>query len=166
MIILLGYMGSGKSTLGKELAERHKKRFIDLDQQVELAIGTSIADFILNRGELRFRKVEHEVLLRILQDSDQDAVLALGGGTPVFYDHMSLLNDAGTTVYLDVSVNELAKRLSTQSDTRPLLQGHEDMVEFVAKHLFERREFYFKAKLRLQGDALTAAQLEQLLGLV
>lgn len=160
--ILLGYMGSGKSTLGKALAEEQNIPFYDLDVMVEEAVGRSISSLIEEKGELAFRKKEHEVLEQWIENRPQRAVLALGGGTPVFYNHMDSLNEVGETVYLDVSVMELAARLEDVSD-RPLLQNADDRAEFVAKHLFERREFYLKAKHRLKGDALCVDDLKKLL---
>ena len=84
--------------------------------------------------------------------------MALGGGTPVFYDHMALLNEVGRTVFLDVSIGELTERLKGSTD-RPLIKSQEDLVEFVAKHLFERRPYYSRAQVRVKGDALGVAEL-------
>ena len=108
---LLWYMGSGKTTLGRALSQRLEVAFIDLDAQITAEIGRSIASFMEDKGELAFRKVEHHVLERLLSSGAEDVVVALGGGTPVFYNHMEALNAAGTTVFLDVSVLELARRL-------------------------------------------------------
>ena len=151
---LLGYMGSGKTTLGKALSEHLGVDFVDLDVRITAEIGRSIVSFMEDRGELAFRKVEHTVLERLLSESQEDVVVALGGGTPVFYNHMEALNAAGTTVFLDVSVVELARRLEKDVD-RPLIKDKDDVAEFVAKHLFERRPFYSLAQHRVKGDALT-----------
>ena len=152
--ILLGYMGSGKTSLGKAVSELKNIPFFDLDQQIEASLGTSIADFIDEKGELVFRKLEHEQLLSLLENIPSESVLAVGGGTPVFYDHMDLLNHAGNTVYLDVSVLELAIRLKDDVQ-RPLINNQDDLAEFVAKHLFERRPYYSRAMHRIKGDQLT-----------
>ena len=96
---LLGYMGSGKTTLGKALSEHLGVDFVDLDVRITAEIGRSIASFMEDKGELAFRKVEHTVLERLLSESQEDVVVALGGGTPVFYNHMEALNAAGTTVF-------------------------------------------------------------------
>ena len=155
---LLGYMGSGKSTLGKALSAHFGVAFIDLDERVTAAIGMDIAAFIESKGELAFRKIEHTVLENLLATQEKDAVIALGGGTPVFYNHMDVLNAAGTTVFLDVSVVELSRRLEGDVQ-RPLIKGKDDLTEFIAKHLFERRPFYSKAKHRVKGDALDLASV-------
>jgi len=152
--IFLGYMGAGKTTLGAAFAAAKKIPFVDLDALLEQELGGSIAEFMEQKGELAFRKKEHEVLMEWVKSSPEASVVALGGGTPVFYNHMETLNEVGETVYLDVSVAELAKRLQEDTD-RPLLKNQDDKMEFIAKHLFERRPFYFQAKHRIQGDQLT-----------
>jgi len=147
-------MGAGKTTLGASFAAAKKIPFVDLDALLEQELGGSIAEFMEHKGELDFRKKEHEVLMEWVKSSPEASVVALGGGTPVFYNHMETLNEVGETVYLDVSVAELAKRLEEDTD-RPLLKNQDDKMEFIAKHLFERRPFYFQAKHRIQGDQLT-----------
>ncbi len=156
-------MGSGKTTLGRALSQHLEVGFIDLDALITEEIGRSIASFMEDKGELAFRKVEHNVLERFLTGGAEDVVVALGGGTPVFYNHMEALNSAGTTVFLDVSVVELARRLEKDVD-RPLIKDNDDVAEFVAKHLFERRPFYSLAHHRVKGDALTAETILEAIG--
>lgn len=163
-IFLLGYMGSGKTTLGKALAQDLGWEFQDLDQVLEAGLGMPVANFIEDFGELKFRKAEHEALMGWLDQASEHAVLSLGGGTPVFYNHMEALNANGTTVFLDVSVGELARRLSGVTN-RPLIKTSEDLTEFVAKHMFERRPYYSQAKVRVPGDAIDVAALKAALGL-
>lgn len=162
-IFLLGYMASGKSTLGAALADALDCAFVDLDELLEAKLGMPVGAFIEQKGELSFRKAEHEALVSWLEEGPEDAVVALGGGTPVFYDHMALLNEAGRTVFLDVSIGELAQRLKGSTD-RPLIKSQEDLVEFVAKHLFERRPYYSQAQVRVKGDDLEVKDLTAALG--
>ena len=157
-IFLLGYMASGKSTLGAALAQSLDCAFVDLDTLLEGVLGMPLRVYIEEKGELSFRKAEHEALASWLGEGPEDAVVALGGGTPVFYDHMALLNEVGCTVFLDVSIAELAQRLKSDND-RPLIKSQEDLVEFVAKHLFERRPYYSQAQVRVKGDALGVKDL-------
>ena len=157
-IFLLGYMASGKSTLGAALANALDCAFVDLDGLLEVRLGMPVGSYIEKMGELSFRKAEHEALVSWLAEGPKDAVMALGGGTPVFYDHMALLNEVGRTVFLDVSIGELAQRLKGSTD-RPLIKSQEDLAEFVAKHLFERRPYYSQAQVRVKGDALGVAEL-------
>lgn len=162
-IFLLGYMASGKSTLGAALADALDYAFVDLDGLLEGKLGMPVGAYIEQKGELSFRKAEHEALVSWLEEGPKDAVVALGGGTPVFYDHMALLNEVGRTVFLDVSIGELAQRLKGSTD-RPLIKSQEDLVEFVAKHLFERRPYYSQAQMRVKGDELEVKDLTDALG--
>jgi len=162
-IFLLGYMASGKSILGAALADALDCAFVDLDGLLEGKLRMPVGAYIEEKGELSFRKAEHEALVSWLEEGPKDAVVALGGGTPVFYDHMALLNEAGRTVFLDVSIGELAQRLKGSTD-RPLIKSQEDLVEFVAKHLFERRPYYSQAQMRVKGDDLEVKDLTAALG--
>ncbi len=160
-VFLIGYMASGKSTLGKALAGALTLPFIDLDVEIERTAGVSITEIIDTKGELHFRKVESAVLKNLLEQNDT-GVFALGGGTPVFYNHMDLLNAEGETIFLDVPVGELAKRLEGDIK-RPLIQNKEDVAEFVAKHMFERRAYYSQAKHRIAGPSISVEELKAVL---
>lgn len=160
-VFLIGYMASGKSTLGKALAGALTLPFIDLDVEIERTTGVSITEIIDTKGELHFRKVESAVLKNLLEQNDT-GVFALGGGTPVFYNHMDLLNAEGETIFLDVPVGELAKRLEGDIK-RPLIQNKEDVAEFVAKHMFERRAYYSQAKHRIAGPSISVEELKAVL---
>jgi len=160
-VFLIGYMASGKSTLGKALAGALMLPFIDLDVEIERTEGTSISEIIDSKGELHFRKIESGVLNELLEQNDT-GVFALGGGTPVFYNHMELLNAEGETIFLDVPVGELARRLEGDIK-RPLIQNKEDVTEFVAKHMFERRAYYSQAKHRIAGPSISVEELKAVL---
>ena len=160
-VFLIGYMASGKSTLGKALAGALTLPFINLDVEIERTAGVSITEIIDTKGELHFRKVESAVLKDLLEQNDT-GVFALGGGTPVFYNHMDLLNAEGETIFLDVPVGELAKRLEGDIK-RPLIQNKEDVAEFVAKHMFERRAYYSQAKHRIAGPSISVEELKAVL---
>ena len=160
-VFLIGYMASGKSTLGKALAQALALPFIDLDVEIEQTTGTTISQIITAKGELHFRKLESAVLIDLLQQHET-GVFALGGGTPVFYNHMDLLNAEGETIFLDVPVGELAKRLEGDIK-RPLIQNKEDVAEFVAKHMFERRPYYSQAKHRIAGASISVEELTAVL---
>ncbi|MGB1112581.1 MAG: shikimate kinase [Schleiferiaceae bacterium] len=160
-VFLIGYMASGKSTLGKALAGALMLPFIDLDVEIERTEGTSISEIIDSKGELHFRKIESGVLKDLLEQNDT-GVFALGGGTPVFYNHMELLNAEGETIFLDVPVGELARRLEGDIK-RPLIQNKEDVTEFVAKHMFERRAYYSQAKHRIAGPSISVEELKAVL---
>jgi shikimate kinase len=142
-IVLIGYMSSGKSTIGKHLADKLFLPFIDLDIYIEKKEKKSVSDIFKNKGEIYFRLIEHKYLKEILI-SDQKVVLSLGGGTPCYADNMNLINTANTiSFYLQTSIKVLVDRLTKEKDDRPLIASLEDnkISEFVAKHLFERRVF-------------------------
>jgi shikimate kinase len=161
-VFLIGYMASGKSTLGKELSQKLNCPFVDLDDQVEENMGMRIHEAIEKHGELYFRKQEHNALKKMLESLPESAVVATGGGTPVFYDHMEMLNAHGETVFLDVPLKALTERLEGDLE-RPLLKNHADKTEFIAKHLFERRPFYSLSKHRLAGAGIHVNDLLELL---
>lgn len=154
-IVLLGYMGSGKTTVGKHLAAELELRFLDLDAYIETAEKRSIAEIFGKRGELYFRKKEHEYLREILSQQS-DFVLSTGGGTPCYGNNMETLLTGDTmAVYLMVPIMELAQRLAKQKTERPLIRHvpDEELPEFIGKHLFERSSFYNRADLTIDcGD--------------
>ena len=147
-IILVGYMASGKSTIGKLLSESLNVVFYDLDHLIENNLNLKINEIFEQKGELFFRKKEREILMEFL-NTTENYVLALGGGTPCYYDNFELYESESIhSIYLKASVNTLLERLHTQKATRPLVSrlNKEELQEFVAKHLFERSYFYHQVK--------------------
>ena len=144
---IVGYMASGKSTFGKELAKDKGLPFLDLDESVEFREGRSISEIFAKEGEEYFRKREREILHEICNEADE-FVLATGGGTPCFFDNMDYMNQAGTTVFLNTSPLVIVDRLKRQRADRPLLAMYSDdeLEFFVREHLESRLSFYFKAK--------------------
>ena len=141
-------MGSGKSTIGKALASELNLSFVDLDHVIENEIGMSIRDFFEVSGELKFRRLENEVLKKVL-DENSDMILSTGGGTPCYGNNLDLLKYASNAkvFYLKASINTLTERLLSEKNTRPLIQSinETDLPEFIGKHLFERSNFYLQA---------------------
>ena len=169
VIALVGYMGSGKSTVGKALAAPLDMAFTDLDAYIEQRLGQSIPEVFQNKGELFFRKKEHE-LLREWLETNQSGVLALGGGTPCYAGNMELLLEyTPYVVYLQMSVPALADRLRTEQEQRPLV-AHlpaEELPEFIGKHLFERAPFYARAPYTIACDQQsTDAIVQEIRGLL
>jgi shikimate kinase len=147
-IVLLGYMGSGKSTVGRLLASDLNLTFIDLDRYIETKEKEKIPAIFKDYGELYFRKKEHEYLRDILIGKD-DVILATGGGTPCYSDNMAVITgNASASFYLNLSVKGLVNRLLKEKADRPLIKNipDSDLPEFIGKHLFERSFFYNKAK--------------------
>lgn len=149
IISLIGYMGCGKSTTGKDLAKTLGYEFIDLDHYIENKYELSVSEIFDKFGELGFRKREKETLLEVLQKTN--VVLSLGGGTPVYYDNIDVINANSISIFLRVQLPQLVKRLENKKHTRPLIAHLKDdeLIEFIAKHLFERNHFYQKAKYTL-----------------
>ena len=146
-VVLLGYMASGKSVIGKILANRLKMKFVDLDHYIEEKEGSSISRIFEKNGEIYFRKIEKNYLLELL-NKDDEFVLSLGGGTPVYGDNMSSVIEKSISFYLSSPVKTLFERLKNETFQRPLVAdiGEENLQEFIAKHLFERNPFYRKAE--------------------
>jgi shikimate kinase len=160
-IILIGYMGSGKTTIGKQLSISLNYKFIDLDQAIENEAQEPISELFLKKGELYFRKKERTILETILT-SDSNIVLATGGGTPCFGDTMEFIKSTENTIsiYLQSSNEQLTQRLFNERLNRPLIahiQSQELLNDFIRKHLFERSYFYNQSDIKLSIDNLTVA---------
>jgi len=159
-IVLLGYMGSGKSTIGQKVAKKIGFDFIDLDVYIQNKYHTSINNIFNHRGEIYFRKIEADCVVEICENNE-DFVLALGGGTPCYGNTMDyLLSNHIMTIFLKVSINSLFERLLIEKNNRPLISNIDDsdLKEFIAKHLFERSKFYDRANHIINTDLLTIDQ--------
>lgn len=153
-IILVGYMASGKSTIGKLISESLNVFFYDLDDLIEANLNLKVSEIFEQKGELFFRKKEREVLTEFLNTTD-NYVLALGGGTPCYYDNFELYQSESIhSIYLKASVTTIFERLQSQKATRPLVArlNEEELQDFVAKHLFERNYFYHQVKTTVSID--------------
>ena len=154
-IVLIGYMASGKSTIGKLLAHNMYLPFIDLDQYIEEKEGKTISEIFEDKGEIYFRYQEHFYLKELLA-SENKFVLSLGGGTPCYAGNMKLIsdNEGSKSIYLQASIKTLTERLTNKKEKRPLVAelSNEKLTEFVAKHLFERREFYEQSNFKIKVD--------------
>lgn len=154
-IILLGYMTSGKSIIGKKLSQILKKPFQDLDDYIETKEGITISEIFETKGEIYFRKIEGHYLASFLEQKNM--ILSLGGGTPCYGNNMELIKGQSDalSIYLNVSVAELGKRLFFNKANRPLvshLTTENETTEFVGKHIFERLNFYNQADLIINAN--------------
>ncbi|MBW3519598.1 shikimate kinase [Flavobacterium sp. NKUCC04_CG] len=162
-IILLGYMGSGKSTTAKTLGKALLLPTYDLDQLIEAECQSSISNIFLERGEIFFRKKEQEIFQKLLQ-APESFVLSLGGGTPCYANNHLLLNQEQlVSVYLKASIPTLLSRLANDSNNRPILaQNTEEPLEsFIAKQLFERSYFYHHAQHTIKVDQKDVATITE-----
>jgi shikimate kinase len=164
-ILLLGYMGSGKSVVAKHLSKVLQYPFIDLDTAVSKDQNLSLKQLFKTKGEIYFREKEALVLHRLLKGSDS-VVLALGGGTPCYGDLMQKLTqqEGVVTIYLDAKIETLTNRLFSQMHTRPLISHISDkevLTDFVRKHLFERNFYYHQAHYKISVDQKSVEEIAQ-----
>ena len=158
-IVLLGYMGCGKTKVGKSLSKNLNLKFFDLDHEIESIYSKSITHLFEDFGEVRFREIEREFLIKILNKND-GFVLSLGGGTPCYFDNMEIIQkNTNYSFYINLNSKVLAERLYIRKSSRPLIssiESEQEMLNFINKHLFERNPFYLKAKHVIYRDDMSA----------
>ena len=153
-IVLLGYMGCGKSTIAQNLSKITNIPFLDLDKCIEERVNLSINEIFEKHGEVYFRKLEHEMFVELLQSSENN-IIGLGGGTPCYANNHELLKgDDVVSIYLKASIDTLYNRLVHNKSKRPLIanMNEEEMKEFIAKHLFDRSFYYNQAQHKVVVD--------------
>lgn len=157
-IFLIGYMGSGKTTIGKHLAARLKLPFIDVDTFIENRFRKTIAQLFEERGEEQFRLIEQNIIKELVDF--EDVVISTGGGLPCFFDNMELMNRSGQTVYLRTGNDELAARLNQCKQSRPLIKekSPEEIKRFVEENMTKRKPFYEQASVSIDVDILTTEE--------
>lgn len=160
-IYLIGYMGSGKSTLGNILAREMGLTFIDLDKYIEERNYRTVPQLFAELGEPGFRERERKALEEISEFTG--VVIATGGGAPCFYDNMELMNRSGITVFLDIHPSVLADRLLKSKTERPLIQGKSrtELIRFIDESLKSRMPFYSKARIRIEKTHNITASLKE-----
>lgn len=157
-IIVLGYMGSGKTTIAELLSEKTKIKTLDLDKIIEERLSLPVKTIFETKGEIYFRKIEHQIFSELMLN-DEKIILSLGGGTPCYAgNHLLLKGEDVISVYLKASIETLYKRLLETNQNRPLLSDleKEDMKEFIAKHLFDRSYYYNQATFKVAVDGKEA----------
>ena len=152
-IVLLGYMGCGKTTIGKIISKITGKRFIDLDSYIESTTNQTISNIFSSKGEVYFRKIESDCLKVIMCNYD-NVILSLGGGTPCYSNNLNLIKDS-KSFYLKYSTTILSNRLINIKSSRPILSNInniDSMNDYIAKHLFERNYYYNQVSDIIQCD--------------
>ncbi|WP_299767629.1 shikimate kinase [uncultured Dokdonia sp.] len=162
-IYLMGYMGSGKTTIGQQLAKHIGYDFVDYDQFITEREKMSISEIFESKGEIYFRKKEALYLKEILQETNTKKIVALGGGTPCYGSNLQEIKESGvTSIYLNVPVSQLTDRLWEAKSERPVIAGQqskEELEEFVRKHLFERGFYYNQASKVIKVQEQTEAAI-------
>lgn len=158
-IFLVGFMGCGKTTVGKRLANLIHYEFIDLDHQIEQAEGCAVSELFSIKGETYFRQLEKQALHQTFKK--QQTVIATGGGAPAFFDNMEQMNQQGITIYLELSPKTLLERLQNAKNQRPLLmdKNEKDLFDYITQTLQKRESHYRQAKLIIDGLGVTAQLL-------
>ena len=172
-IILIGYMGAGKTTIGKALSKELGITFYDLDWYIESRMRKTVSEIFAERGEEGFRQIEYNMLHEVAEF--EDVIISCGGGTPCFFDNMDYLNQQGQVVYLKAEPEVLYKHLQMAKVERPLLKGKskEELLTFIKEQLEKREPFYTKAHYTLDVSLMdnydkikiSVEKIKELLGL-
>ncbi|MBO4851959.1 MAG: shikimate kinase [Prevotella sp.] len=172
-IIIIGYMGAGKTTVGKALSRELGIPFYDLDWYIESRMRKTVPQIFAQKGEEGFRQIEHNMLHEVAEF--EDVIISCGGGTPCFFDNMEYLNQQGETIYLKATPEVLHKHLRMGKTIRPLLRDKtpEQMLDFIKEQLLLREPFYSKARHTLDVNLLdsyekiniSVARIRKMLGI-
>ena len=148
-IILIGYMGAGKTTIGKALAKELNVPFYDLDWYITSRMRKTVGQIFEERGEAGFREIEKNMLHEVAEF--EDVIISCGGGTPCFFDNIDYMNQQAPVVYLKVEPETLCMHLKMSKNDRPLLRGksEEELITFIREQLKQREPFYTKARYTL-----------------
>mgnify|MGYP000033735749 FL=1 len=172
-IILIGYMGSGKTTVGRALSKETGMMFYDLDWYIESRMRKTVAQIFAEKGEEGFRKIEHNMLHEVAEF--ENVIISCGGGTPCFFDNIDYINQQGEVVYLKATPEVLYRHLLMGKVERPLIKNKtpEELVAYITEQVAKREEFYNKARYTLDVSLmddyekiqLSVDQLRQLLNI-
>jgi len=150
MIFIIGFMGVGKSTIGKQLALQMNVNFVDVDKEIELSEETSIAEIFNERGEEYFREIESRIIRRLQPNS----IIACGGGLPCYNDNIKYINDNGVSIYLYADESNILKRIKKNIANRPLINDikKKDLKSYVKSKVRERSDIYNKANFTINTN--------------
>ncbi|MFR9649110.1 MAG: shikimate kinase [Rikenellaceae bacterium] len=165
LIFLVGYMGCGKSTIGRKLSKKLSMPLFDMDKVIEEREGMPVVEIFAQKGEQEFREMERELLSELIEQGES-AIISTGGGLPLWFDNMERMNGAGTAVYLSRSVDNIISRMSQRGrDKRPRIRGlnDEELKEFMESDLSTRLPFYNKASFVIDAESLADKKIVKLI---
>ena len=162
-IYIIGFMGVGKSTIGRKIANRLNYSFIDTDYSIENKTGLKTSEIFEKYGEAHFRKLEQEELIKTTKI--ENAVISCGGGLPCFFDNMQIINENGISLYIKLSPQSIKTRLINSKKKRPLLEtiAYDDLPKFIEELLLKREIFYNQATFTIKGENI---KIEDVLELI
>lgn len=158
-IVLIGFMGTGKTAVGTRLATRLGREFIDTDKEIERITGMSVKDIFHKAGEIRFRSEEALVIKRLTQKNN--LVIATGGGAVLNGENIANLREQGVLVCLNADPEDIFRRVSRRKQTRPLLNKKDLSVDDIRKMLEDRAEYYNKADIQITTSGMEPEQIVQ-----
>ncbi len=161
-VYLIGYMGVGKSSIGKRLANRLKSPFFDLDTEIEKSQNKLVSEIFDQKGDEIFRELERQALL---ETSRKKGVISTGGGTPCYGHNLDFMLENGTVVWLKMPEEIIVSRVAPKKAVRPLIASipDDDLLEFIQSHLKERKPYYEKAHIQFDATNINSERLEQLI---
>jgi len=167
-IFLLGYMGAGKTVIGRSLSKKLGFKFYDLDNYIEQIEGKKVSDIFNEKNEVYFRKIENKYLQELLLKKEKK-IISTGGGTPCFKNNLEIIQTSSNSisVYLKANIETLVKRLLHSIEKRPLishLKKEDELKEFITKHLFERSFYYEKSDVKIKTDDIELKDIVKLIG--
>lgn len=159
-IFLIGFMGSGKTFLGKQLSQKLSIPFFDLDEQIESHENKKITEIFEKDGEEYFRLLEKDTL-HIITESHDSFVMATGGGTSCYFNNIDYIKSSGTVIWINTPIHVLFERLLKEKDTRPLIRNLEDdqIRGFIIKKFADRKIFYEQAHLSIEDEAISLEEI-------
>ena len=167
-IFLLGYMGAGKTLIGRSLSKKLGFKFYDLDNYIEQIEGKKVSDIFNEKNEVYFRKIENKYLHE-LSLKNEKKIISTGGGTPCFKNNLEIIQTSSNSIsiYLKANIETLVKRLLYSIDKRPIishLKKEDELKEFITKHLFERSFYYEKSDVKIKTDDIELKDIVKLIG--
>ena len=167
-IFLLGYMGAGKTVIGRSLSKKLGFKFYDLDNYIEQIEGKKVSEIFNEKNEVYFRKIENKYLQELSLKKEKK-IISTGGGTPCFKNNLEIIQTSSNSisVYLKANIETLVKRLSHSIEKRPIishLKKEDELKEFITKHLFERSFYYEKSDVKIKTDDIELKDIVKLIG--